>query len=446
MPEHKKINTKINFGSQPFKKYLANTSWLFGEKAFRLVIGFFINIYVIRYLGPSQFGLLSYAISFVMLFSAIAALGLDNIVVRDLVKESEKRNELLGSAFFLRLIGAVISLLLIALGVVLTSESSYNIILISIIAVSSIFQAFNVIDFYFQSTVKIKYSVYVRTFAFIIPTVIKLFLIIYKYELIYFAIVTSLENILMSIGFIVVYQFNKLKIFQWQVTKSRALQLLKDSWPLILSGLVISIYMKIDQIMIKKMLTDTEVGLYAAAVKISEAWYFIPLSISSSLFPAIINAKKNSEILYLNRLQKLYDLLAGIAIAISVPVTFWAGDIINILLGVKYLPAASVMTIYIWAGVAVFLSVASSQFLVSENLTKVAFLRSFIGMIINVILNLIFIPSMGIVGSAWATLFSYTIATLSIGFSNKTGNHFIMIIKSFFLINLIKEFYRFFKK
>ena len=441
-----KISTKINFGSQSFKKYFVNTSWIFSEKVFRLAIGFFINIYIIRYLGPAQFGLLSYAISFVVLFSVIAALGLDNISVRELVKEPDKREELLGTAFFLRLYGAIVSLVLIGITVLIISESSYNKLLIFTIAFSTIFQAFNVIDFYFQSRILLKFSVYVRLFSLLITSILKLLLIIFHYGLFYFALVTTIETIIMAAGFVMVYRYNKLKIFHWNFKKERALQLLSDSWPLILAGLVISVYMKIDQVMIKRMLTDSEAGFYAAAVKISEAWYFIPVAISTSLFPAIINAKKISEEFYLSRLQKLYDLLAWIAIGISIPVTFFSKDIIELLLGIDYLPSAPVMTIYIWAGVAVFLGVASGQFLINENMTKISFLRSFVGMIVNVILNLILIPKIGIVGSAFATLISYTLATFAIGFSGKTGKQLIMMLRSVFLIDLIVLAIKLFKK
>ncbi len=442
--ENKRFSTKINFNSPSFRKYLANTSWLFSEKVFRIAIGFIITIYVIRYLGPSQFGLLSYVTSFVLLFSAIAALGLDNIVVRDMVNESESRDELLGTSFFLRIAGSATAFILIVITAFFISENSYNFLLILIIAISTIFQTFNVIDLYFQSKVLSRFSVYVKIASLVIISILKLLLVIFNYPLIYFAIVITMETIIVAAGYTLVYRLNKLSMFKWHFNKIRAIQLLRDSWPLILSGLVITIYMKIDQIMIKKMLNDSEVGFYAAAVKISEAWYFIPLAISSSIFPAIINAKKISEELYLSRLQKLYDLLAWIAIGISIPVTLFSTEIISILLGNNYAPAAPVMTIYIWAGIAVFLGVASSQFLINENLTKIAFLRSLLGMIANVILNLILIPKIGIIGSAIASLISYTIATFAIGFS--TGKQFRMMLRSVFLISLIELGIKYIKK
>ena len=437
MQDEKKIDTKINFRSVSFKKYFLNTSWLLFEKVARLILNFFVTIAVIRYLGPDQFGLYSYAISFYGLFVAFVSLGLESISIRELVKHPEKRDEILGSVFYTQLLGAVIAILLIALTLLITAEEIFTSSLILIISVSSFFQTFNVIDYYFRSTVKAKYSVYVLFTSILLVSLIKFALIIIKAPLIYFIIAFALEFVFNAIGYFIVYHLQKLKIVQWKFDKELAISLLKDSWPLILSGVVVSIYMKVDQVLIKNMLDVKEVGYYAAAVRLSESWYFIPVAISNALFPAIVNAKNISKELYLTRLQKLYDILAWIAIGISIPVSFFSAEIINLLYGSKYLSSAPILTIYIWAGAAVFLGVASSQYLVTENLTKISLMRTSLGMIANVILNIIFIPQYGIVGSAVATLISYTLATFSIIFFKDTSHQFVMMLKSIFLINLI---------
>lgn len=437
MQDEKKIDTKINFRSVSFKKYFLNTSWLIFEKVARLILNFFVTIAVIRYLGPDQFGLYSYAISFYGLFVAFVSLGLESISIRELVKHPEQRDEILGSVFYTQLLGAVITISLIALTLLITSEALLTSVLILIISVSSFFQTFNVIDYYFRSTVKAKYSVYVLFTSVLLVSLIKFALIIIKAPLIYFIIAFALEFVFNAIGYFIVYHLQKLKIVQWKFDKELAISLLKDSWPLILSGVVVSIYMKVDQVLIKNMLDVKEVGYYAAAVRLSESWYFIPVAISNALFPAIVNAKNISRELYLTRLQKLYDILAWIAIGISIPVSFFSAEIINLLYGSKYLSSAPILTIYIWAGAAVFLGVASSQYLVTENLTKISLMRTSLGMIANVILNIIFIPQYGIVGSAVATLISYTLATFSIIFFKDTSHQFVMMLKSIFLINLI---------
>lgn len=438
MNEEEKINTSINFGSEAFKKYFANTGWMFAERIIRMLVGFFVGIYVIRYLGPDEFGLFSYALSFVGLFAAISTLGLDSIVVRELVKAPGRRDEILGSVFNLRIWGAVLSILLLTVTVFISGESSFIIILILIISATNLFQSLNVVEYYFQARVESKYNAYVQSASMLIAAALKVVLILTQSPLIYFAIVHAAESLFLSAGYIMVYRSNKLSVTKWYFNKETAKILLKDSWPLILSGIVISVYMKIDQVMIKNMLEAKEVGFYAAAVKLSESWYFIPMAICTSLFPAIVNAKQISEKLYINRLQKLYDLLAFMAIGIALPVTFLSEFIITLLYGEKFLPSADVLTIYIWAGVAVFLGVASSQYLINENLTKFTFYRTLVGMIVNVILNFILIPIYGITGSAAATLISYTLATVAIGFSNKTKDHLTMMIRSIFFISAFK--------
>ncbi len=437
MNDEKNIDTKINFRSVSFKKYFVNTSWLLFEKVARLTLNFFVTIAVIRYLGPNEFGLYSYAISFYGLFVAFISLGLESISIRELVKHPEKRDEILGSVFYTQLLGAVITVLLIILTLLITAEKTYTSILILIISISSFFQTFNVIDYYFRSSVKAKYSVYVLFTSVLLVSIIKFTLIIIKASLVYFIIAFAFEFVFNAIGYFIVYHLQKLKIILWKFDKKLAVSLLKDSWPLILSGVVVSIYMKVDQVLIKNMLDVKEVGYYAAAVRLSESWYFIPVAISNALFPAIVNAKNISKELYSTRLQKLYDILAWIAIVISIPVSIFSSDIINILYGSKYLSSAPILTIYIWAGAAVFLGVASSQYLVTENLTKISLIRTSLGMISNVILNLIFIPRYGIIGSAVATLISYTLATFSIVLFKNTSQQFVMMLKSIFLINLI---------
>ena len=438
MEESENINTKINFRSDSFKKYFKNTSWLLIEKVIRVILGAFVIISITNYLGPSNFGLYSYALSFAGIFTVISTLGIDTILTRELVKNPEKKNTLLGTGLGLKSLGALISLLLLLVAVIFTSHDRFTNLLIFIIAAAPIFQALNVVDLFFQSKVQSKYSVIVQSSSFIIASIIKLVLILLSASLLYFAIFTTAEYIFLATGYLIMYKSKNGEITKWNFKKNTARIMLHDSWPLILSGVVITIYMKIDQVMIKQMLGDAEVGYYAAAVRLCEAWYFLPTIVTTSLFPAIVNAKQTNETLYQSRLQKLYDLLAWAAIAIALPTTFLSKYIIAVLYKPEFYPAASVLTIYIWAGVATFLGVASSQYLITENFTKIAFIRTFIGMIVNVILNFILIPIYGINGSAFATLISYSAATFSIYFSRNSRQQTIMMFKSLLFINFFK--------
>jgi len=363
----------------------------------------------------------------------LATLGLDGIMVRELVKSPERRDELLGTAFWLKLGGAVLMWIGITAAIPFTHNDTQTNILITIIAFGVIFQAFNVIDFNYQAEVKSKFVVYAHLVQLVVSSITKLIFVWISAPLVWFACVFLLDAVVHAVGLTAIYLKNTGKVWCWKWRWETARVLLKDSWPLILSGMVISIYMKIDQVMIKEMLGAEQVGHYAAAVRLSEAWYFVPMAITSSVFPAIINAKKQSEELYYQRLQKLYDLMVWLAVAIALPTTFLAPWVIRVLYGDAFLPAAGVLSIHIWAGVSVFLGVASSQYLIAENYTRISFYRTFIGAIVNVILNIILIPKYGINGAASATLISYFAATFSVGFIAKTKRQVVLMLKSFLL-------------
>jgi len=417
-----------------FMKYFKNTSWLLGEKILRMIIGLFIGIWIARYLGPEQFGVFSYAQSFVGLFIAISTLGLNGIIVRELVKDEEERDLLLGTAFVLKIIGAVAVLLILLVAINFTSNDRYINILIFIIASSTIFQSFNVIDFYFQSKVLSRYVVYANTISLLISSIIKIALLLNEAPLINFAWIILFDSVVLALGFIYFYSKNDLSIRKWKFSTKMAYTLLKDSWPLILSGLVISLYMKIDQVMIKEMLNSEAVGQYAVAVDLSQAWYFLPMIISSSLFPAIINAKEQSKELYYERLQKLYTLMAWIAISIALPTVFISDWLIHLLYGEAYNQSGKVLIINIWAGVFVFLGVASSKWFIAENLQKYSFYRTLSGAFINIILNYILIPIYSIYGAAFATLISQAVASYLFNATNqKLRITFLLQTKAIFM-------------
>ncbi|WP_010179989.1 flippase [Glaciecola sp. HTCC2999] len=398
---------KKNYG---VVRYFNNTSWLLGEKLLRMSLGLFVGIWVARYLGPEQFGLFSYAQSFVALFATFTTLGLDGIVIRELVKGSGDRDKLLGTAFVLKFFGAIFVLFLLAVSIFFQASDYKTNLLIFIIASSTVFQSFNIIDFYFQSKVLSKYVVYINILSLLLSSLIKVILILNKAPLIAFAFVILFDSLVLASGLIYYYVKNKLSFLDWTFDKGLAKSLLNDSWPLILSGLVVSMYMKMDQIMINHMLGSVEVGKYAAAVRLSEAWYFIPVVISSSLFPAIINAKKISKELYYSRIQKLYDLMAWMAIAIAIPMTFLSDWVIDLLYGKEFVQAGKVLMIHIWSSVFVFLGVASSKWFIVEGLQKYSLYRTLFGAILNILLNFVLIPMYGIYGAAVATLLSQIFA------------------------------------
>jgi len=417
---------------QGFMKYFKNTSWLFFEKILRMLVGLFVGIWVTRYLGPERFGLFSYAQSFVGLFAAIATLGLDGIVVREIVKDESKATELIGTAFYLKLMGAVVTLLVLVIATQFTSNNRYTNLLVFIIASATIFQSFNVVDMYFQSKVLSKYAVFSNIISLFISSIVKITLILINAPLVAFAWAILFDSVVLAMGFIYFFlKYSTCEIKKIKFNKTIAISLLKDSWPLILSGVVISIYMKIDQVMIQEILGNEAVGQYAAATRLSEIWYFIPTILVSSLFPAVVNARKQSEELYYSRLQKLFDLVVWIAIIIALPMTFLSDMIVDILYGKQYSQSASVLMIHIWAFLPVCFGVVLGQFYIVENLNFDNLIRNLIGVFLNIILNCVFICNYGIKGAAYASLISFIyISMIHALIRNHSRRNFKCMIKS----------------
>lgn len=435
------MNRLLNIIRQAgFKKYLYNSSWLVGEKLLRLFSGLFVGVYVARYLGPENYGILNYAISFVALFAVIASLGLDEIVINELVQSTHLRNTILGTAFGLKIFGTLITICLILISFIFHFNESQINSYILIIALSYIFQPFYVIDFYFQSRVQAKFLVQANILSLIINSIIRLILVIINADLIYFVLVSILDTFIVAIGLLILYTKQNLRISDWNFNFSLAKNLLKSSWPLIFSGVVVMIYMRIDQIMLKEMVGFDKVGIYSAAVRISELWYFIPMAIGGSFFPALINAKIQDERIFLKRISLFLTFMVLISYIIIIPIICFSDDIIMLLYGEKYLEASQVLTISIWATTFVFIGTASGKYMVIENLTKSMFYRTFCGAIINVVMNLFLIPRYGMVGAAYSTLVAQAVAAYFYDvFDPKTRALFLMKTRAIFLIDILKS-------
>jgi O-antigen/teichoic acid export membrane protein len=209
---------------------------------------------------------------------------------------------------------------------------------------------------------------------------------------------------------IIAFSKQKRFLIDWQFDFQIGKELLSDSWPLILSSVMVTIYVRIDQIMLGLMTNENAVGIYAAAIRFSEIWYFIPVIICSSVFPSILKAKAQSQSLYFYRLQQLYDLLMGVALIIGLGVCLCAYPLVNWLLGPAYHQSANILILHIWALPFVFLGVGRSQWLVAENFTLFSFWTTTLGAISNILLNLVLIPPYQGVGAAIATVISYGIA------------------------------------
>lgn len=309
-------------------------------------------------------------------------------------------------------------------------------LVITFCASALFFKAFNIIDSYFQSQVRSKFVVQVQNICLIISSLIKISFVLLKLPLVYFAFALVLDGFMLSVGLVIIYHRENLQIKAWVFNTSRAKSLLSQSWPLILSAVMVTLYMQIDILMLKYFAGSTEAGIYSAAARISEAWYFIPVAIVTSVFPAIIHARKTDIARYQKRLQNLYDLLVAISLPVALIVSLGADTFIRLVYGEQFDGAGVMLSIHIWSGIFVFLGSASGQYLLAEGFTMISFYRTAIGAIANILLNLWLIPMYGGLGASAATLIAYFIATFSILLYSKTRQQGLMVLKSLFLINM----------
>ncbi len=406
MPERvfKFIGTK-----QGFDKYLANTSWMVGEKTLRLLLNLAVGIYLARYLGPQQFGLLSFVLSFVGIFLFLATLGLDSIVIRELVQTPEKQDEILGTAFILKLFATLLMWAAVYLASLAMQLDPLVMHMVAIFAASIVFQSMHVISFNFQARVQGKYLSLSLIIQMLIGNLLKIYCILIKAPLVVFVWVYFIEGMILALTLTMTYLKQGGALRSWKYRATRAKTLLKDSWLLVFSGVLVAIYMKIDIVMLREMAGDQAAGIYAASAKISEAWYFIPVAICASLFPAILAARASSPQKYNSQMQHLFTLLAWVAIAIAVVISFTGQWLVDLTFGKAYSDAGLVLVVHIWSGIFVFLGVASSKWLIAENLQQKIFNRSLVGAVSNILLNWLLIEPYGALGAAIATLVSYII-------------------------------------
>ena len=389
-----------------------NSIWLISDRLVRMGLGLLVGVWVARYLGPDGYGSLSFAGSYVMLFSALALFGLESIVVRELVHHPEAEQAILGTTSLIRAaagllayLGAIVTLLVIRPG------DRTALLLVALLGSSLLAQAVEVSDLWFQSRVLSRYTVLCRTSAFIISSCLKVLLVLSSASLVAIAAATAVEALLAALLLVLTHaRFSGAGILTWRWDRSWFRRLLTGSVPMVLSGVVLMVYLRIDQVMLGAMAPQAELGLYAAAVRISEVWYFVPTAIVSSVFPGLVALRSTDPVQFEQKLQQLYNLLAFLGYAVALPVTFIAPWLVQLLFGSAYLAAAPLLSVLIWAGLFANLSVVRNAHFIALDWGRSLLWATSLGATANVLLNLLLIPRYGALGAAVATCLSYWVA------------------------------------
>jgi PST family polysaccharide transporter len=424
-------------GRPTLKLIFTNSGWLVGDKLLRLFIGLFITAWVARYLGPEQYGKLAYVITFLAIFQAFSLLGLDSIVVRNIAQSPTDANQILGTTLRVRLVAATLSFVVACTSIYFIYPKKIEFqLLVFLVGFGIIFQTADIVDLWFQSQSQSRRTVITKAISYAIAAAVKVVLIFQSAPLWLFAAAIGGETALSAIGLYISYKkYPVIKSWVWD--SSLAKKMLRESFPLLISGISIIIYMKSSQLIINERLGSTAVGIYATAQMLSELWYFLPLTLAISVAPILARKKTESEKSYNNALQNIFVLMWFISISISVGISIFSELIVTILFGEEYLTAASVLSIHIFTLIPVCIGVTQSLWLINENKSYLALYQSMAGAISSLGLNVFLISKYGIEGGAFATIISQIIQAFVVNafiapalFRLQVSSLFMLISKS----------------
>lgn len=392
-------------------KVVKNASWLIAGKMIQMVLNFFIGILTARYLGPSNYGLINYAASYSAFFYPICTLGINSIIVKELVDNPNQEGQVLGTSLLLRGISSFLSALgIIAISLVVDSSEPTTKLVVTLYTLSLILQIFDLFNYWFQSRLQSKITAFVTSISYTITSIYKVYLLVTDKSVIYFALSMSVDYLCLAV--LSYYFYKREGGRKLRFCKQYAKEILSKSYHFILPSLMVAIYGQTDKIMLKHLISESEIGYYSLAVSLCSVWCFILSAIIDSLNPSIMKAHRESKEKFNKYNRTLYFLIFYISIFVSILFTVFGEYIILILYGQSYLPAVAPLRIVTWYTAFSYLGVARNSWIVCEQKQKYLKYIYVIAAISNIFLNLLFIPRFGAVGAAIASLIAQALTSI----------------------------------
>lgn len=387
------------------KKIMSNVAWAMGGKIVNMAGALLVGILVARYLGPEQYGLMNYVISYVAIFTVISSFGLDNIEIRELSRQPEKKDVIMGTCLRIRLVCATIAFLLVTITLFLYKTDTFTALMILCYSTTLYTNCFNLVRNYFTSIVKNEYIVKTEISRTIIGAIIKVVLLLLKAPLECFILAVIFDTVLVASGYCLSYRKTIGKLSVWKYDKTIVPFFVKEAFPLVLSGAAVIIYQRIDQVMIGNMIDISSVGYFATAGKFLDLILFLPMVLSQTITPILITTRENGTPQeYEEKKEQFVSVVVWTAIVLALLTSIFSYWLIILTYGKDYILAVPVLQIMAWKTVGMALSSAGGQIIIMEGLQKWAFIRNLIGCLACIGLNLLIIPRYGIIGSAWVTI------------------------------------------
>jgi O-antigen/teichoic acid export membrane protein len=396
-------------------RVVKNASWIIGIQIVKSLLGLVISMLTARFLGPSNFGLINYAASIVAFVTPIMYLGLNGVLVQEIVNTPEKEGEILGTSVTMTFLSSLLCVIgVISFAAAVNRGERETVIVCALYSTLLIFQSLELLNYWFQAKLLSKYASGVALFAYAVISGYKIYLLAAHKSIYWFALSNALDYMIIVIGLFIVYK--RLGGGRLRFNLSTARRLWGKSRYYIVSNMMIAIFAQTDRIMLKLMINDAATGYYSAAVACAGMTGFVFTAIIDSFRPLIFDDKKTDEIRYEKDMCRLYGIIIYLSLLQSLVITLFSGLIIKILYGAAYSASINALKLIVWYTTFSYLGSVRNIWILAENKQKYLWIINLSGALANVALNYILIPITGIMGAALASLVTQIFTNVIIGF------------------------------
>lgn len=424
-------------------RFSVNTQWMLLEQLVRTATAFFVGIYVARYLGLTQFGVLNYCMSIVVIITTLSRFGMDSILTREISRTPHDLEKLRSSAALMMFAAALVFSVACLLILYFSGAERTTLAYVAILLFMPVLQCLYVVDYQFQAQQQAKITSMIKAGGLLIGALVRIILVQYDSGLFWIIAVSPLEYLLIGAAFALLNRnYVKQPIFRG-ASLEYITSLARSAWPMVLSSLSTILYLRTDQLMIQHMLGPQELGLYSAASKIYEGWVVIPFILSIAALPRLVKQRQISKAIYERELCTLFATVFWAGIIVALFCSIFSELIIRLSFGDEFLPSAHVLSISMWAAAFSGLSSVSTRYFVTEGLERLNLWRTVFTLLLNIALNWVLIPIAGIEGAAFSTLISLVTANVFLDFLDGRLRRLTLIkLKAFALYPLWRKEYR----
>ena len=397
------------------KSALKNASWIIVCRIIQSLISLVIGMISARYLGPSNYGVITYVSSVVAFTLPIMQLGLNQTLVKEFVQSPEREGKILGTSLVINILSSIVSMIGSVAFVFLVNAGERETILVCILySFTLLFQATEMTQYWFQYQLLSKYPSIATLCAYVVVSLYKIFLLVTQKSVVWFALSNVLDYFLISVILMVIYfkVGNQRLSFDWRLGR----EMLSRSKYYIIPSLMVMIFQHTDRIMIKLMMGEAETGFYSAAITCVGISGFVFSAVIDSMRPVILEEKGKDQARYENRVSQLYAIITFISLAQSIGMTVLAKPLVNLLYGAEYAPTAGILCVAVWYVTFSYYGSVRNVWILAEGKQRYLFGINVIGAAANVLLNLLLIPRWGGIGAAIASLITQFFTNVIIGF------------------------------